>query len=129
MKISQFKKIIQEEVRTVLKEQEASDAMAAIEHIKAAVKDLSGSTIAQEDAVLQHLMAKYTGLLGKITSYIKTKYHIEDEPAEEDTEGQEDTPEERKAMTSQERPQAPVKPQPQGPKTSTSGAPDYSKTV
>jgi len=128
MKISQFKKLINEEIRTVLKEQEASDAMAAIEHIKAAVKDLSGSTIAQEDAVLQHLMAKYTGLLGKITSYIKTKYKVEDEPVDDtqqdvspEASGQRQVP-----KTQPSKQHAPVK---KAPSTPTSGAPDYSKSV
>ena len=113
MKKSELRRIIKEEITTVIKEQEASDAVAAIEHIKTAVKELSGSNIAQEDMVLQKLLAKYTGLLGKITSYINKKYNVTPEEAPE------------------ESPEAKPKPQPKekGPEAPVSGAPDYSKTV
>ena len=117
MKKSDLRRIIKEEITTVIKEQEASDAVAAIEHIKTAVKELSGSTIAQEDMVLQKLLAKYTGLLGKITSYINKKYNV--------------TPEDKEEVSQETEPEAKPKPQPKekGPEAPVSGAPDYSKTV
>jgi len=124
MKKSQLRNLIREEISTIIKEQEASDAMTAIENIKAAVKELSGSSIAQEDAVLQKLMAKYTGLLGKITSYIKTKYQVSDEPKETDSEK---SPDESNAAVP--KPKAQTPPPAKGPQTSVAGAPDYSKTV
>jgi hypothetical protein len=119
MKKSQLRQIIKEEITSVLKEQEASDAVAAIEKIKTAVKELSGTSIAQEDMVLQKLLAKYTGLLGKITSYINTKYNVGDT---------EETPEETPEAP-EEAPEAKPKPKPKVAPTVTSGAPDYSKTV
>lgn len=113
MKKSELRRIIKEEITTVIKEQEASDAVAAIEHIKTAVKELSGSTIAQEDMVLQKLLAKYTGLLGKITSYINKKYNV--------------TPEDKEEVSQETEPEQ--QPKEKGPEAPVSGAPDYSKTV
>ena len=128
MKVSQLKKLIKEEVNAVLKEQEASGAMTAIDNIKNSVKELTSSDIVQNDAVLQHLLAKYTGLLGKITSYIKKKYNVEDT---EDTSNQpqedETNPEDKPTPVAQARPKPPVKPQPK-PSTPTAGAPDYAKS-
>ena len=121
MKKSQLRQIIKEEITSVLKEQEASDAVSAIEKIKTAVKELSGTSIAQEDMVLQKLLAKYTGLLGKITSYINTKYNVTPEETDETPEETEETPE--------EAPEAKPKPKVNRVPTVTSGAPDYSKPV
>ena len=139
MKLSQLRNLIKEEVNTVLKEQETSNVMKSINHIKDSVKELSDSDIAQNDLVLQKLLAKFTGLLGKITSYTKTKYKIEDEPEEvptnadaEDTETGDDDLHKRLASRSQQRPKPPVKPEPkqqQGPSTPISGAPNYNKTT
>ena len=98
---------------TILKEeQEAADAMLSINQIKKSVKQLAGSDVVQQDAVLQKLLSKYTGLLGKITGYIKTKYKIQEpEETEPDTETQ------------------PTTEKPAEPETVKTGAPDYSKTV
>ena len=66
MKKSQLRQIIKEQVAIVLKEeQEAADAMLSINQIKKSVKQLAGSDVVQQDAVLQKLLSKYTGLLGK----------------------------------------------------------------
>jgi hypothetical protein len=86
MKVSQLRKLIKEEVSTVLKEVEQNDALEAIDSIKASVKRLSATKVVEEDAVLQKLMAKYTGLLGKITSYVKQKYTAPEPAVEPNTE-------------------------------------------
>lgn len=78
--------LIKEEIAFVLREQEASEAMESIEAIKKHVKDLMDTDIAKEDPVLQRLLAKYTGLLGKITGYIKKKGVPAEEPKEEPVE-------------------------------------------
>jgi len=86
MKLSEFKSLIREEVKKVLVEQDTNEAMEAIEAIKKHVKILMDTDIAKEDAVLQRLLAKYTGLLGKITGYIKKKGAESAEPTEEPAE-------------------------------------------
>jgi hypothetical protein len=118
MKKSELRNLIKEEITAILKEQDADQAMSAISSIKSAVKDLSSSATVQEDPVLQKLLAKYTGLLGKITSYITQKYNV--------TNG-EDSPEAAPEKTAQPKAEKPVVNS--KPKTTTSGAPNYSETI
>lgn len=86
MKVVQLRKIIKEEIQYLLKEQDSNEALDAIDSIKASVKRLSATKVVQEDAVLQKLLAKYTGLLGKITSYVNQKYTAPEPEVEEPTE-------------------------------------------
>ena len=128
MKQSIVKDLTTDEIREKIKGERSgyvkmkiSHAVSPIEKIKTAVEELSGTSIAQEDMVLQKLLAKYTGLLGKITSYINTKYNVTPEETDETPEETEETPE--------EAPEAKPKPKVNRVPTVTSGAPDYSKTV